>query len=337
MSGRVSNLLVHARLPARIGLSLITAATAFGSTYTGEASAAAAPVPESIALPGDRAFPESITSTEDGTLYVGSVASGGILRIQPHSSKPQVWVQPGAFGTHSILGVLADEKAGLLWACSNDLSARGMTVGPADGSSTLVAFDLKTGAGKVSAPFPGKPALCNDITIGADRAAYVTNTVAPQILRLAPGSQQLEVWFTDPSLQPAKGGGLDGIAFGPDGNLYVNVIGPGELYRINVNGGHATELTKLSPSRPLFTTDALRRYGKDFLLIEGQGRVDLLSIHGDNASVETLKDGFATPTGVTPVGRTAWVSEGQLAAATDPSKKANLPFHIYSVPLPAAH
>jgi sugar lactone lactonase YvrE len=331
MSGRLAKLSAIARLPARIALALVAAGATFGSM---EANAAAS-APESIALPGDRAFPESIASTKDGTVYVGSLASGGVFRVQPHSLEAKPWIEPGAFGTHSTFGVLADEQAGMLWVCSNDLSARGITVGGSDGISALTGFDLKTGAGKVSASFPGKPSTCNDITIGPDKAAYVTNTAAPQILRLAPGSKQLEVWFTDPSLQPEKGGGLDGLSFGPDGNLYVDTVGPGELYRIDVKKGQATKLTKLTPSRRLVRTDALRRYGKDFLLIEGEGRVDMLSIRGDNANVETLKEGYVVPTGVTPVGRIAWVSEGQLSFVSDPTRKPNLPFHIYTVPLPA--
>jgi sugar lactone lactonase YvrE len=209
-----------------------------------------------------------------------------------------------------------------------------MAVGTPDGVNALFAFDLKTGAGKISLPFPSKPSTCNDITIGPDEAAYVTNTAAPQILRLAKGAKALEVWFTEPSLQPEKGGGLDGLAFGPDGNLYVNTVGPGELYRIDVKKGKATKLTKLTPSRPLFHTDGMRRYGKDFLLIEGQGRLDLMTVHGDAASVETLKDGYTTPTGVTSVGRTAWLSEGQLSLLSDPNKKPSLPFRVYAVPLP---
>jgi sugar lactone lactonase YvrE len=329
MPGRVSKLLIR----ARIALALFTATATFG----GGPDAAATTAPESIALPGDRAFPESISSTKDGTLYVGSLASGGIYRVQPHSSEAKLWIEPGTFGTHSTFGVLVDEKAGLLWVCSNDLSARGINVGTADGISALTGFDLKSGAGKVSAPFPSKPSTCNDITIGPDKATYVTNTAAPQILRLAPGARQLEVWFTDPSLQPDKGGGLDGLAFGPDGNLYVDTVGPGELYRIDVKQGKATKLTKLTPSRPLVRTDALRRYGKDFLLIEGQGRLDMLSVKGDAANVETLKDGYVVPTGVTPVGNIAWVSEGQLGFVSDPQKKPTLPFHIYPVDLPAAH
>jgi sugar lactone lactonase YvrE len=313
-------------------LRLVTLLVTLGAT----SSASAASVPDSVALPGDRAFPESISSTKDGTLYVSSLASGGVYRVLPHATEAQLWIQPATFGTHSTFGVLVDEPAGILWVCSNDRSSQGMNIGPADGVSALFAFDLKTGAGKLSVPFPSKPSTCNDITLGPDGAAYVTNTAAPQILRLAKGAKELEVWFTEPSLQPEKGGGLDGLSFGPDGNLYVNTVGPGELYRIDVKKGKATRLTKLTPSRPLFHTDGMRRYGKDFLLIEGQGRLDLMKVQGDSVTVETLKEGYTVPTGVTPVGKTAWVSEGQFGSLSDQKQKPNLPFHVYSVELPAA-
>ncbi len=230
-----------------------------------------------------------------------------------------------------------------MWACSNDLTAGpGVTIGGSDGVSALKGFDLKTGEGKVSVALAGKPALCNDITIGPDGAAYVTNTMAPQILRLAPGAKEFEVWFTDPSLQPPNGGaGLDGLAFDPDGNLYVDRYSPGDLYRVNVKSGKATGFTKLTPSRQLVLADAIRRVGKDrFLIVEGGGRLSSFTPKGDTVTVETLKDGFVTPTGVTVVGHTAWISEGQLSYIFDPSKKTqkpNLPFHIYSVDLPAAH
>ncbi len=107
---------------------------------------------ESIPVPGTKAFPESITSTSDGVLFVGRVGDGGIVRVNPRTAESTVFVQPGAAGSRSILGVFADEASSTLWACSNDLSALG---GPATGNDTgsaLKAFDLKTGDGKRSIP-----------------------------------------------------------------------------------------------------------------------------------------------------------------------------------------
>jgi sugar lactone lactonase YvrE len=295
-------------------------------------------VSASIDLPGDRMFPENIASAKDGTLYVGSLGSGGIIRIKPGAAKAEIWVKPGAFASRSIFGVLADERSNTLWACSNDLSALGLVIASSETGSFLKGFDLKTGQGKVSAKLPGDHTLCNDIAIGADGSAFVTNSAAPQILRLPPGSHQLEVWATDPLLAPPAGGaGLDGIAFDTSGGLYVDTYTPGELFRVDVVDGKAGKVTKLKPSRPLTLSDAIRPLGNNqFLIVEGAGRLDRMRIQGDAAVIETLKDGYEIPTGVAVVGHTAWVSEGRLSYVFDPAKKGqtpNLPFQIYSVPL----
>ncbi|HEY0184643.1 MAG TPA: hypothetical protein VGC09_17720, partial [Rhodopila sp.] len=244
----------------------------------------------------------------------------------------------GAYDTRSTLGVLADEGSGMLWVCSNDLSGAGV---PGPGSakgSALKGFNLATGEGKISAPLPGERALCNDIAVGPDQSVYVTNTFAPQILRLKPGSRQLEVWATDPAFEPPRnGGGLDGIAFGSDGNLYVNTFTEGKIFRVDVKDGAPGKVTRLQPSRPLALTDALRRTeGNRFLMIEGTGKLDQIAIEGETVAVETVKDGFVGPTGVTQVGKTAWVSEGQLGYLMDPAKRGlrpGLPFRLYSVDL----
>ncbi len=44
---------------------------------------ATTPQLDSIPIPRTKAFPESITSRSDGTLYVGRLGDGGIVRIKP--------------------------------------------------------------------------------------------------------------------------------------------------------------------------------------------------------------------------------------------------------------
>jgi sugar lactone lactonase YvrE len=292
-----------------------------------------------IALPGEAAYPESITAAADGTLYVSNFAGGGVTRIKPGASSGEVWIAPGAFETRSTFGVLADEASGTLWVCSNDLSALGIN-GPSDvKGAALKGFDLKTGAGKVSAQFPVSPAICNDIAIGPDGAAYVTNTLGPQILRLKPGSQTLEVWKSDPLFAPeGKEAGLDGIAFGTDGNLYVDTFTKAKLFRIDVKDGKAGAVTPLTPSRPLVLADGLRPLGDgSFLLAEGGGRLDRVTFSGDTAKVEVLRDGVAGGvTGVAKLAATAFITVGQLAVITDPARrgtKPELPFRVLAVPL----
>jgi sugar lactone lactonase YvrE len=318
--------------------SKLLLATLFASVVCSITAPAGAAAPASISLPGERVFPENMTATRDGTLYVGSLGEGGVFRIAAHSRQAKIWIKPGAFGTRAVFGVLADEKSHMLWVCSNDMSKLGITIPGSDTVSMLKGFDLKTGVGKVSAALPGQVALCNDIAVGADGSVFVTNTMAPQILRLAPGATALEVWFTDPALQPAQGAGFDGLAFGEDGTLYFDTYTPGELFRIDVHDGKAGKATKLHPSRKLVLADGIRPLGKNrFLIVEGGGRLDSMTIQGDAARIDTLKDGLDVPTGTAAVGDTAWVSEGQLSYVFDPTRKGQsprLPFKIFSAAIP---
>jgi sugar lactone lactonase YvrE len=286
-----------------------------------------------IELPGDRAFPESITSTSQGTLYIRSFASGGVLRVRSGQSQAEPWINPGAYDSRSTFGVLADEKSNTLWVCSNDASAFGVPGPSSVKGSFLKGFDLDTGNGKISAALPGARALCNDMALGPDGSVYVTNSFAPQILRLRAGGTQLDVWLTDPQFEPPKdGAGLDGIAFGGDGNIYVNTFTPGEFFRVDVKDGIAGTVTKLKTSRPLSHPDGLRALqGNRFLMIEGEGSLDRVTVADDIVSIETIKDGFLQPTGVTRDGNMAWVSEGQLSRLT--GEVPRLPFRVYAVPL----
>jgi sugar lactone lactonase YvrE len=299
---------------------------------------AATPKVDSIPVPGTKAFPESITSTSDGALFVGRLGDGGIVRIKPRSAESTVFIRPGASGSRSILGVFADEASSTLWACSNDLSALG---GPATGSDTgsaLKGFDLKTGGEKRSVSLPGSHAFCNDITVDAKGSVYITDSANPTILKLSPGATTFEVFARDSAFSPPQGGfGLDGIAFGSDGNLYVTTYTVGELVRVEVKDGRAGRVKTLTSTHHLEFPDALRAVGNNsFLLIEGSGRLDRVVIHGEAFVVTPIHGGFSTPTSVTRIGTTAWVSEGQLSFFFDPSTKnlsPSLPFRIYAVPL----
>lgn len=298
------------------------------------------PTLASVALPGDRVFPESVTAAADGTLYVGSIGRGGIFRIAPGSDTAEPWIAPGAFDTRSTFGLLADERAGLLWVCSNDITSIGVQVAGTQTGSWLKGFDLATGEGKVSVPFPNTPSLCNEITVAPDGGVYVTNTLAPEILRLSDDRKALEVWATGSDLpQPDEGPGLDGLAFGADGHLYVNSYGKGELFRVSVDDGKAGKVTRLTTNRALVMPDTLRLIdGTTFLMVEGGGRLDRVSIAGDHATVETLAQGFALPTSLAVAGDVVWVTEGQLDYVFDAAKKGqtpSLPFKLFAVPLTA--
>jgi hypothetical protein len=293
---------------------------------------------ESIPVPGANAFPESITSTTDGALFVGRLGEGGIVRVEPRTAESTVFVHPGALGSRSILGVFADEASNTLWACSNDLSALGGAATGRDTASALKGFDLKTGVGKRSVSLPSSHAFCNDITVDAKGSVYITDSAHPTILKLSPGATAFEAFASSQQFRPPPGGGggLDGIAFGSDGNLYVTTYAAGELFRIDIERGRARRVTKLQ-GPPLAFPDALRPFGeRSFLLVEGAGTLDRVHVEGDAFTIAPIHGGFRVPTSVTRLDSTAWVSEGQLSFFFDrPHKRQlpTLPFRIYAVPL----
>ena len=294
--------------------------------------------PLSIALPGARAFPESITSTSDGTLFIGRLGEGGIVRANPRTGAVAVFVAPGASGSRSITGVFADDASEILWACSNDLSAFGGPSGGRDHGSALKGFDLPTGAARRNVPLPGPNAFCNDIAVDATGAVYVTDSAGPNVLRLPAGGSKFEVFASNPQFLPpkAESAGLDGIAFGGDGNLYVTTYAAGGLFRIDVDRGRAGRVTWLHGAT-LTLPDALRPLGqRSFLLVEGAGTLDRVDVEGDGFKAVPIRDGFRAPTSVARVGSTAWVREGQLSFFFDRARKGqspSLPFRIYAVPL----
>ena len=309
---------------------------AVGFTLTGSFFAAAA-APSEVIIPGGHVYPESITATSDGTLFVGSLNEGNIYRVSPGAATAEEWIKQGPSGLLSVIGVLADEPSGTLWVCSTDLSVAGIAI-PGQKPTQLKAFDLKTSALKASYPLPGSRTLCNDMVVGPDRSVYVTDSWTPHVLRLKPGATEFEVWATDERFTVKDGAGLDGIAFGGDGNLYVNLYNGNALFRIDVTkDGNSGKVTQLQPSQKIALCDGMRKLGKDTLLmVEGTGNLDIITVDGDNAKVNVLKSGFKGPVSVVQVGNIAWVLEGQLGSLFDAKNAGppSLPFRIYSVPLP---
>jgi len=286
----------------------------------------AAPVINEITLPGTRVFPESITSTANGTLIVGSLGHGNVSRIAPGKTTAEEWIKPGTGGLNQVLGVYADEKGKTLWVCSNNLDKNGE-------ATSVKAFDLTTGTLTGTYPLPGADALCNDIAVAADGTAYVSDTRQASILLLKRGSKDLELAAKDPLL-----GGADGLAFGDKTILYVNCVTTGKLLRLDLGpDGKSKGVIDLKLSRPLERPDGMRAIGKNRLLLaENSGKMDIVTFDGQNALIKTIKEGLESTPGVTATRGMAWIVEGKLNYRNDPKFKDQDPglFKMYAVPLP---
>jgi len=285
-------------------------------------------VPTEIVIDGARSFPESITSTEDGTIITGSVGSGGIFRAAPGAAVATQWIAAGDNGLLDTFGVLADEASNTLWVCSSNLDPAG--TGQVAATPAVFRYDLETGAFRSKHPLPGGRGLCNDIAVGPDKAAYVADTTGGRVLRLAADSQELEEWSTSRDLE-----GADGLAF-QDHQLFVNSFTSGKLLRIELKAdGTARAPTVLRTSRPLVRPDGMRRLNAtQFVLAEGGGTIDLLTTEGDTVYVQTLRSGLDGPAGVTVVGNTLWALESKLSLRGEPDIDP-APFKAYAITLPA--
>jgi hypothetical protein len=285
------------------------------------------PVPRDVVIADTGVFPESAVADSAGNLYIGSF-KGNIYRALPGSDTAIAWVRPdGTNKFASVLGVLADEKTGTLWACSVPMGKPGEV-------SALVALDLKTGNTKARYELPAPASACNDIALDKDGTAFIAETTNGRIFTLKPGATAVSLLVEDKALL----GGVDGIAFGGEGTLYVNNVRQNTMLRVNRKAdGSFASLTTLRVSAPLDGPDGLRPLGGNrFLQAEGPaGRLSLLTIEGDDVTVKVLKDGLDGVPGVAHIGNTAYAIESKGRFLFDPKLKGQDPgaFALRAVPI----
>lgn len=299
---------------AGIGVALLAVAGC-GQSGTGEAGDGAGPQLRDILIVGERVFPESLDADAAGNIYIGSNA-GTIYRAEAGSDRAEAWITPSAEnGLLSLFGVLADDARGVLWVCSNpNLFVPPEPGGPA--ISSLRAFDLGSGDLSASHDFPAGPAACNDIAVASDGTVYVTETMDGRIFRLAPEGEELELFAAGEDLV-----GVDGIAFADDGTIYINNVRQNLVQRVEVEAdGAYAGLTTLALSAEVDGPDGLRPLGGNrFLQSEGPaGRVALIDIAGDSATVTPVKTGLDGAPAVTSVGRVGYALEGKIQYLIDP-------------------
>ena len=266
MAMRLSRLL--ARL---VATGLLGACTTMAppATSTGSPPAVSpVAIPGDITIQGQRLFPESITADNAGNIYVGS-NPGTVFRARRGSATAQPWIVPDAInGLQAVFGVLADDRRGLLWLCSNPNT---LVQPPQTGVATIKAFRLADAALVASYPFPtdAGPAICNDMTIAANGDLYAGDN-AP-----AAASSGCPRVHAPSSCGPPRPNwsGWTGSASGRGGVLYANNIQRNQLLRVAVRAdGEFDKVEILPTSSPLKGPDGLRMLAGDRMLqSEGNG------------------------------------------------------------------
>lgn len=290
--------------------------------------------PAEIKIPGEKIYPESITSTSDGRIFIGSISARTIYLVKPGTSTAEPWIQPGNEATLGVYGVFADEKANTLWACFSSSIPGPPT--SAQAPSALKAFDLQTAALKGRYQLPTAKAFCNDIAVGLDGTAYISDTENMEVDRLPSGGRELQLWAGHGGFGP-KGGVLDGISV-LGNRLFVNTLETNKLFAVPIEtDGKAGPITELKLDRAINNPDGMRSFGKDSVLIVeggGKGQLSRIRIDGNSGKVTAIKEGF--PDGavsVAVVGTTGYVLEGQLDVLFGPAdaKRVAKPFHATAV------
>jgi sugar lactone lactonase YvrE len=238
---------------------------------------------DTITFTGGDIFPESITSTADGTLYISSAART-IYRALPGASTAEPWIETEESAARSVFGVLADERTRTLYACTGTVGE--ITAPPPP--SALYTFDLTSGAAKGRHVLPTPNAICNDIAVASAGRVYVTDTGNAQILELRDG--KLEVW-SQPGPFGDRQSVLDGIAVLGD-RVLVNTLRTNRLIGVPIlRDGSASTPYDIVLDLPLDAPDGMRPMGQNMLVIgenRRPGRVVVVTLQNDRGTVTEL-------------------------------------------------
>jgi len=287
--------------------------------------AATAPPRERIVIQDKSVYPESITSARDGRVWIAGYGTGVIYLAKPGAATAEPWITAKADGMDHTLGVVADERRGLLWACAYRDAAG--TDEPRE--SAIRTFALATGKPGATYPFEGGGG-CNDMAIARDGTVYASDFPKGRVLRLTKGDTQFREWAISPDLTSA-----DGIALA-DGQVYINTYKTNLLFHIPVLAdGKAGKVEQIMTDRPLVSPDGMRAAGPRTLLVaEGAGRLTELTIDGAKATARTVSEVPDSPASLTLIGKTAFVVQAKWDAEKDPKARLDN-FQAVAVPYPA--
>jgi sugar lactone lactonase YvrE len=210
----------------RVLVLLVTAAVAAVA-----APAGAATFPDTIRLP-DGWQPEGIAAGRGTSLYVGSIPTGAVWRVDARTGRGAVLVPPHE--GRSAVGIKVDRR--------NRLFVAGGATGQA------YVYDAATGADLAAYRLlpAGTATFVNDVAV-TGRAAYFTDSVNQQLYVVPfgrhgrlPGQDAVRTLPLTGDLEYTTGVNLNGIAAAGGGRTLVSVqTDTGLLFRIDARTGRA--------------------------------------------------------------------------------------------------
>lgn len=219
-----------------VGAALLTALAA--------APLAAQQLPDTVLVEEPGLHPEGVEwDAERSRFLVSSVTRGTVTAVEDDGSLATL-VEDTAIA--ASIGVHIDRERGRLMVADADPSS---IQGAGEGHARLGIYDLETGERIHHVDLGGLHDgrhFANDVTVGPDGSAYVTDSFSPVIYRVSPEGEA-SVFVEDERLG-TEGFGLNGIDHHPDGYLLVAMAGDRTLYRVPLDApGELSEVELTEP------------------------------------------------------------------------------------------
>ena len=223
-------------------------------------------------------IPEGVEyDTNGGRFLTGSIAEGSVFEIGADGSVTAVVTDPDLV---SSVGIEADEPNDRLLVANADSA---VFDGSSAGQAMLGVYRLSTGerlamvdlAPTIEAPGDDAAFFANDVTVGPDGTAYVTDTRMSAIYRVSPG-------YEASLLRRFDGFSPNGIVYHPDGYLLAG--GGTALWKVPVDDPAAAAAVALPEEVA----------GQDGLVWTADGRLAIVSNSGNRVVALSSADGWAT-------------------------------------------
>jgi sugar lactone lactonase YvrE len=253
---------------------------------------------------------EGIAVTDDlETFYVSEVTGGEIHRGEVDEEETEIWLgadDAAEDGRRAAVGLATDDRDRVYVAGGDN--ATQPDAAPDDPDFWVYDEDGDLLAA-LRVPSDG-PVFLNDVVVGPNGAAYVTDSVTPQIFRIAreDGDWEATLWATaDADGAPEQEGdfGLNGIEVSPDDlSLIVAQSDVGALWRYDLETAEPTRID--TGDVDLTSTDGLVVKGDTLVAIRNFPHLlTYLRLDDDAESARLLAEVSTDPERVFTTGETA--------------------------------
>ena len=203
-----------------------------------------------------------------GLFYVSEVTGGEIHRGSAGTAETEEWLAAGTDGRFTARGITTDDAG-------NVYIAGGPNGQGADNARPDLWVYSASGELLAALRVPNEDAFLNDVWIGPDGAAYVTNSNAPQIFRVAheDGAWGVDLWADATGIiETVPGFNLGGIVLSPDQSAFIVAQGTtGRLWRFDAADGSVSEVA--TGGADLSNADGLVRGGTHLTVVRNFSRM----------------------------------------------------------------